>query len=255
MGFIVDSPTPGLLLLPRALAPRDSAATLGISRSVQPISNSLRRPREPTAPGPTLTQPPQENLHWGSYLSPGGPCPPFMGLCTEHFPRRGSLPLQGGQARFAGPINPAGFGTELWVRPRGAVPAGNEPASVPPLARPLASLRLKGRTPPTADKERSSGKNPAGNGPQSSRRGRLPPRRTPTRGERRSARLPPAWQGHRRDGAGCHEEHRAAERGCGGASRVPWMPVWWDMSHRARAPPPPPPRPPHTARPGPAART
>lgn len=41
----------------------------------------------------------------------------------------------------------------------------------------LPSPRRKGRAPPATKKERSSGRNPAGNSPLSARRGRLPPRR------------------------------------------------------------------------------
>lgn len=59
MGFIVDAPTPGLLILARALAPRDLASTLGIPRAVQPSQTPYgdpesRQPRlqaHPTAAG------------------------------------------------------------------------------------------------------------------------------------------------------------------------------------------------------------
>lgn len=72
-------------------------------------------------------------LALGDLPEPRRPCPPFTGLCSEHFPGAASLPLRGGQARFAGPTNPAAFarlGTERWLR--GAVAAGDGTSSSSP---------------------------------------------------------------------------------------------------------------------------
>lgn len=216
---------------PHGSRSRAPAATPGISRAVQPISKSLRL----------------ENLHWGIYLSPGGPARHSRGSAANTFlgqpPRLSGADRRGSLGRQTPQPSPDSERSDGFEEPW---PQGTEPAAAPqPAAQRTGSSSNKERA---QQWEKSRREQPAKRPPRPSA-----PAPRPTRGERRSARLPPGSHRHSADSAGCHLEQWAP--------RLPWMPVWWDMSHSARAPPPPqpppppPPRPPGTARPGPAART
>lgn len=156
------------------------------------------------------------------------------------------------QARLAARINPASLrltGAKLWVRPRGAATARGR--SQPQFLH-AHSARLSRH--PAAERTGSPGSEQRARQGRKSRRERpvKRPRRPPppapqsTRGERHPARLPHPASGGRGGKRGpavmrgrwaprCRDGSQPSP---GKVAQVPWIPVWWDISHRRASPRP-----------------